>query len=297
MNIFKKVLLTIGFCSLPLLAISCKEKEDEFIESIRTETVITTPVDSKYVQPDELFFTYRKEGKKEYLEIEGTNSIREEISIAPKYAGLDTVSYFSWYSDYWVENPNVTTKKIIFPDTMKSIDGYATYQFQNLEEIVLPKDINYIGSFSLSTKSNIKNISLSDNNKYYKVLDNKLYDIKNDRLIKAFNITDDSINISGCKQIGDRAFYSTNLTSIVFGEGIEEISGDSIMHNDNLASITLPSSLKNFVYSYHSMMYPDDYKRYSIFTSNSNLKTIYNYSDIELDLSELGIEVIKMNNK
>jgi hypothetical protein len=297
MNIFKKVLLTIGFCSLSLVTVSCKDKEEEFIESIRTETVITTPVDSKYVQPDELFFTYRKEGKKEYLEIEGTKSIREEISIAPKYAGLDTVSYFSWYSDSWVENPNVTTKKIIFPDTMKSIDGYATYQFQNLEEIVLPKDIKYIGSFSLSTKSNIKNISLSDNNKYYKVLDNKLYDIKNDRLIKAFNITDDSINISGCKQIGDRAFYSTNLTSIVFGEGIEEISGDSIMYNDSLASITLPSSLKNLVNSYHSEMYPDDYKQYNIFTSNSNLKTIYNYSDIELDLSELGIEVIKMNNK
>ncbi|MCR4899167.1 MAG: leucine-rich repeat domain-containing protein [Acholeplasmatales bacterium] len=297
MNIFKKVLLTIGFCSLPLLAISCKEKEDEFIESIRTETVITTPVDSKYVQPDELFFIYCKEGKKEYLEIEGTKSIREEINIAPKYSGLDSVSYFSWYNDSWVVNPNVTTKKIIFPDTMESIDGYATYQFQNLEEIVLPKDIKYIGSMVLITKSNIKNISLSDNNKYYKVLDNKLYDIKNDRLIKAFNITDDSINISGCKQIGDRAFYSTNLTSIVFGEGIEEISGDSIMHNDNLASITLPSSLKNLVNSYHYGMYPDDYKQYSIFTSNSNLKTIYNYSDIELDLSELGIEVIKMNNK
>ena len=297
MNIFKKVLLTIGFCSLSLVTVSCKEKEDEFIESIRTRTVITTPVDSKYVQPDELFFIYRKEGKNKYLEIEGTKSIREEINIAPKYAGLDSVSYFTWYNDDWVTNPNVTTKKIIFPDTIKSIDGYATYQFQNLEEIVLPKDINYIGSMVLSTKSNIKNISLSDNNKYYKVLDNKLYDIENDRLIKAFNITDDSINISGCKQIGDRAFYSTNLTSIVFGEGIEEISGDSIMHNDNLASITLPSSLKKLFNSYHYGMYPDDYKQYSIFTSNSNLKTIYNYSDIELDLSELGIEVIKMNNK
>lgn len=297
MNIFKKVLLTIGFCSLSLVAVSCKDNKEEFIDFKRDVTTITGSVDAKYVQPDELFFIYRKEGNKEYLEIEGTNSIREEINIAPKYAGLDSVSYFTWYSDDWEKIPNTTTKKIIFPDTMKSIDGYATYQFQNLEEIVLPKDISYIGFVSLSTKSNIKNITLSDNNKYYKVSENKLYDIKNDRLIKAFNITDDSINISGCKQIGDRAFYSTNLTSIVFGEGIEEISGDSIIHNDNLASITLPSSLKKLVNSYHYESYPDDYKKYNIFTSNPNLKTVYNYSDIELDLSELGIEVIKMNNR
>ena len=290
MKILKKTLLVLGLCSLSLLAISCNDKNEEFVNSERREITITEHVDSKYVQPEDLAFTYNKTGKKEYLDIVYIGPDREEINIAPEYGGIKVLKYI----DSNAFPPlNYVTKKLILPDTIENIDGYMCNRFLALEELVLPKNLKYIGPYTLRIDT-LKSISISSENGYYKVLDNKLYDVKNNRLIKAFNINDE-ITISGCKQIGDMAFYKTNLKSIKFDEGIEEISGDSISYNDSLESITLPSTLKKFVVSYHYLRYPDDYKSYKIFNDNPNLKVIYNYSDIELDLSDKGIEVIKMN--
>lgn len=290
MNILKKALLALGLCSLSLLTFSCNDKE-EFVNSERREITITEHVDSKYVQPEDLDFIYNKTGNNEYLEVCYIGPNREEINIASEYGGIKVLSYI----DFNAYPPlNNVTKKLILPDTIEMIDGYVCNRFSAVEEIVLPKNLKYIGPYTLRINT-LKSISISSENGYYKVLDNKLYDVKNNRLIKAFNINDDEITISGCKQIGDMAFYRTNLKSIKFDEGIEEISGDSISYNDSLESITLPSTLKKFVNSYHYRRIPDDYRTYDIFNNNSNLKTIYNYSNVELDLSDKGIEVIKMN--
>lgn len=291
MKILKKTLLVLVLCSLSLLAISCNDKKEIYENSERKEITITEHVDSKYVQPEDLSFMYNKTGNNEYLDIVYIGPNRQEINIAPEYGGIKVLGY----TDANAYPPsNYVTKKLILPDTIETIDGYMCNRFLALEELVLPKNLKYIGPYTLRINT-LKSISISSENGYYKVLDNKLYDVKNNRLIKAFNINDDEITISGCKQIGDMAFYKTNLKSIIFDEKIEEISGDSISYNDSLESITLPSTLKKFVASYHYLRYPDDYKSYGIFNNNPNLKVIYNYSDIELDLSDKGIEVIKMN--
>ncbi len=290
MKILKKALLALGLCSLSLLTFSCNDKE-EFVNSERRQITITEHVDSKYVQPEDLDFIYNKTGNNEYLEVCYIGPNREEINIASEYGGIKVLSYIDLNAYPPLNN---VTKKLILPDTIEMIDGYVCNRFSAVEEIVLPKNLKYIGPYTLRINT-LKSISISSENGYYKVLDNKLYDVKNNRLIKAFNINDDEFTISGCKQIGDMAFYRTNLKSIKFDEGIEEISGDSISYNDSLESITLPSTLKKFVVSYQYRRIPDDYKTYDIFNNNSNLKTIYNYSNVELDLSDKGIEVIKMN--
>jgi len=288
MKILKKTLLVLVLCSLSLLAISCNDKKDI---SERREMTITEHVDSKYVQPEDLYFIYNKTGNNEYLEVCYIGPNREEINIAPEYGGIKVLDYIDANA---YPPSNYVTKKLILPDTIENIDGYMCNRFLALEELVLPKNLKYIGPYTLRIGT-IKSISISIENGYYKVLNNKLIDIKNNRLIKAFNINDDEITISGCKQIGDMAFYKTNLKSIKFDEGIEEISGDSISYNDSLESITLPSTLKKLVVSFNHERIPDDYRTYAIFNNNSNLKTIYNYSNVELDLSDKGIEVIKMN--
>ena len=290
MKILKKALLALSLCSLSLLTFSCNDKEDELVKSERREITITEHVDSKYVQPEDLDFTYNKTGNNEYLEVCYIGPNCEEINIASEYGGIKVLGYIDLNAYPPLNN---VTKKLILPDTIEMIDGYMCNRFLALEELVLPKNLKYIGPYTLRIGT-IKSISISSENEYYKVLNNKLIDIKNNRLIKAFNINDE-ITISGCKQIGDMAFYKTNLKSIIFDEEIEEISGDSISYNDSLESITLPSTLKKFVVSYHSRRIPDDYRTYTIFNNNSNLKTIYNYSNVELDLSDKGIEVIKMN--
>ncbi len=293
MRFLKRFIACFTLLASTTAFVSCDDNNNKYIIK---DIEITEPVDSKYVQPNELDFVYNKTNDGEYLRIKTIRSMKEEINIASKYGGYEVRDFSPGHFalDGEPVDEITATKRIILPDTVRKINGYTFWIYRNLEEIVLPKELNEIIHFI--TSPTLKKIEISSENKKYKVENNKFIDKENNRLIKAFNLESDSITISGFKEIGDNAFYRTDLTEIIFDEGVEEISGSSIRYNDKLTSITLPSTFKGFVedydfgfgYSINALI------NYDIFDTNDNLKTIYNYSDVELDLSKRGIEVIKM---
>ncbi len=289
MKKLKRILACLSLLALTTAFVSCGDNNKVTIKDIE----ITEAVDSKYVQPNELDFIYNKTNDGEYLDIKRIKSTKEEINIASQYGGYEVRNF---QPDYYVVDGepfiNTTTKKIILPDTIEKINGSILFTYSNLEEIVLPKKLNKIIHFL--TSPSLKKIEISSDNEYFKVENNKLIDKENNRLLKVFNLENDSITIDGFKEIGDNAICKTDLTEIIFSDGVEEISGTSIRGNQKLTSITLPSTFKGFVPSYDNSWETALYSNYAIFSTNENLKTIYNYSNVELDLSSRGIEVINM---
>ena len=292
MQKLKRIIACLSLLALTTAFVSCS-----YVKVIVKDIEITEAVDSKYVQPNDLDLVYVKinDSNEEYLRIRRIKATKEEINIAPKYGDYEVREFsLDFYDLNGKPFENTTTKKIILPDTIKKMDAIMIDNYRNLEEIVLPKGLTEMINFRSSPT--LKKIEISSENKKFKVENNKLFDVENNRLIKAFNLESDSITINGFKEISEFAITETNLSEIVFEEGVEEISGSSIRYNDKLTSITLPSTFKGFVedYDFGFGYNINALINYDIFDTNDNLKTIYNYSNVELDLSRYEIEVIKM---
>ena len=93
------------------------------------------------------------------------------------------------------------------------------------------------------------------------------------------------------------------MTSIIFDEGVEIIDNFAIVDNNYLKSITLPSTFKGFntnvIYGVglpFNVIAPNIKEAVSYIKEyNPNLETIYSYADIDVDLSDIGIEYIKLS--
>lgn len=161
-------------------------------------------------------------------------------------------------------------QEIIIPDTVTSIGQFAFWDCSSVSNIVIPDSVTelksgaFMGCDSLSTVNIGKNVSLIDDyafgyisgieqfvveeeNEYYTAIDGVLYSKDETKLIKyttgssntEYVIPDGTLEIETC------AFCEAfNLESIVFPEGIKEITGSIFysMEGLNLKSITLPST-------------------------------------------------------
>lgn len=161
-------------------------------------------------------------------------------------------------------------QEIIIPDTVTSIGQFAFWDCSSVRNIVIPDSVTelksgtFMGCDSLSTVNIGKNVSLIDDyafgyisgieqfvveeeNEYYTAIDGILYSKDEKKLIKyttgssntEYVIPDGTLEIETC------AFCEAfNLESIVFPEGIKEITGSIFysMEGLNLKSITLPST-------------------------------------------------------
>ena len=310
-----KLILSLLASALMLLALaSCVDDIRGENVALNAEIGITDPVDSQYLQPEYLSFGYYKISGDEYLRVylDLPKINQEVINIAPQYGGYD-VRYLT--TNVFDKN-NTTTKKIIFPDTMMGIDGYVLSNFQALEEVVFSKSVSYISPL-VFYHSNVKKVTIDKENEYYEVKNDALYQKKDNYFIHYLNNDDlKQYSVYQATDVLDYAFSNTSLESIVFGEGLERISSYAIDKNDKLTSITLPSTFKGFGYSYvysganafydsenGIQIYSDDPRFEVLFNRrvfesikkyNPNLKKIYSHTDLLCDLSDLGVEYIKL---
>lgn len=292
---------------------SCGDDKDDFVDIAHMDIKITKPVDSQYTQPERFHFTYNKYDKDEWLEICYKSSENDEvINISPQYGGYEV----RYYSTFAFDQYNNTAKKMIFPDTIKSIDGYVFSNFQNLEEVVISKSIDYISPL-VFCHSTVKKITIDEKNKSYEVKNDALYQKESGCFVYYLNNSDLSqYNVCQASDILDNAFFDTNLTSIVFEEGVKRISSHALDENTKLTSITLPSTFIEFVESYafgvsYAFKDPEtgewitkDDPRFKDFImqeiisdikkNNPNLNTIYSHINIDYDFSKNGIEFIKI---
>ncbi len=316
----KKILLTIMASMVFVFGLSsCDDK----IPVAHTTIEITEPVDSKYTQPQKMIFEYNRYDDEEWIGVKyNYNETDEVVNISPQYGGYNVRYYYNniFFTEAQEERGfikrNTTTKKMIFPDSMEKIRNYAFLPFKNLEEIVIPKSIYYIDPIAFY-KSSIKTITIDEESEFYEVKNDALYQKKEGHFVHYLNNPDLSqYSVYQATDVLDYAFQNTNLTSIVFGEGVKRISGYALDDNANLTSITLPSTFEGFVESYsyattlaikdpetEEYIYKDDPRFNDLIAKriiriikgdNPNLKTIYSHANIDYDFTEFGIEYIKL---
>ena len=286
-----------------IILTSCK-KDDGTI--IIKDIEITDSVESIYTQPENLNFKLyiTKGGREKFLMVSYNYIVHnndEIVNIAPEYGGY-IVKYYDSGRAGW--HKNNTVKKLILPDTVTSITG-TIRDFSALEEIYIPKNVIYIDlDMFMDSNGSVKKITVSEENKNFKIKNNALYDEKNG--IFYYYLKDDNLTqykVYQAKVIASDSFAKTNLTSIIFDEGVEIIDNFAIVDNNYLKSITLPSTFKGFntnvIYGVglpFNVIAPDIKDAVSYIKEyNPNLETIYSYADIDVDLSDIGIEYIKLS--
>ena len=192
----------------------------------------------------------------------------EEINEQVKSLKIDEgVTYIGNYA-FWKLSD---VKEIIIPETVTSIGEFAFWDCSSATVIKIPDSVNelksgtFMGCDSLATINIGKNVSIIDDyafgyisgieqfvvdeeNEYYTAIDGVLYNKDETKLIKYTTGSTDTEYIipDGTLEIERCAFCEAfNLESIVFPEGITEITGSIFysMEGLSLKSITLPSTI------------------------------------------------------
>jgi hypothetical protein len=127
----------------------------------------------------------------------------------------------------------------IHPNT-KIIASYAFYQCDSLKDVVIPKDVNYIGEGAFYRCDSITNITVELGNSRYSAPNNTaLIDKITGTLICGFKNT---IIPKGVVHIGDYAFGESKITSITIPDGVITI-GKSAFYKTSLESIKIPDTV------------------------------------------------------
>ena len=159
---------------------------------------------------------------------------------------------------------------IIIPNTINSIGTEAFKGCQNLKEITLPDSLNSIGQEAFSWCENLNSIDISIQNNCFSSLDGVLYDKDKTAIIRYPQNKSDSkftlpntvleimpaafsysynlkeINLSkNLKIIGDSAFYSCGLSSIIIPDSVEQIGENTFRNCNSLKSVKLSKDLKS----------------------------------------------------
>ena len=151
-------------------------------------------------------FGYSGEELPEILEIPDNIGGEPVVSIGEEFL------YGSW-------DENV--KKIIIPDTVKSISDYTFSDLPNLESVEIPASVESIGSYSFKKCLKLTEFIVAEDNPCFCSENGILYNKDKTILIGAPAVAEAEIPSS-----------------------VTEICGSAFRYNENLTSITIPSSVK-----------------------------------------------------
>lgn len=135
--------------------------------------------------------------------------------------------------------------KVMLSQSLEVIGGCAFAKCCNLKTIIIPQKVESIqqGVFAMS---GVKNV-VSESEKI-KVINDCLIDTKTQTLLH-FLSDEDSVQIpNGIRIIGAYAFYTSNVKSVVFPEGVVEISNEVFSpFSHKLNEMTFPSTLDRII--------------------------------------------------
>ncbi|MBB5219573.1 hypothetical protein HNP77_001955 [Treponema rectale] len=114
---------------------------------------------------------------------------------------------------------------VVLPAGIKTISKNAFYQCWRLERVVIPSELESIGEFAFLECRLLKNIEIPDS----------------------------------VKVIEQGAFKETGLTSFNLPASLETFSGSALNYMDNLESVSISSSAKNFIVK-NNAVYSEDEK-------------------------------------
>ena len=185
----------------------------------------------------QIIFIEILEQKKRLEEMQLTNPDYYEQTILP-----DDFSY-----------PEI--KRIVIPDSIEYVQSSVLLQCTNLESLHIGARVNNIdGSIYYNGERgrNFSRITVSPENQYYTEKGNCLIRIKDKVLLCGF--ADSVIPDDGSVEIiGTVAFFNKpGLKSVVVPEGVVRIMNGAFLDNEELVSVSLPSTIKTLFGSFGS---------------------------------------------
>lgn len=137
-------------------------------------------------------------------------------------------------------------ESVEIPSNVISIGAYAFSESLYLTDITIPSSVTSIGASSFGYYSNLKSITVDDNNLCYKSIEGNLYTKDGKELIRyCSGKTDNSFEIpSDVISIGEKAFYGcSRLTNITIPDSVTSIGNSAFLGCKGLTSINIPSSV------------------------------------------------------
>ena len=133
------------------------------------------------------------------------------------------------------------------PNGIKFIKGGA-FSEKNVEKVIIPDTVMYIGDNPFAGCISIKEI-ISNSNRF-KVRNNILYDVKEERLIGCWDYEASHMYIkSGTKSIGKNAFFGLGFQYIDIPDSIEDVDETSFYWCSNLCNNAIPSHQYKRIYN------------------------------------------------
>ena len=135
---------------------------------------------------------------------------------------------------------------ILIPEGVTRIGKYAFWNCCSLTNISIPDSVISIGEGFLFLCDQVNSISISNDNKYYKLLNGDLYSADGKTLIKCLNqeSRDKFIIPYGVKRVGERAFSDcVSLTSITIPDSVTSIGSGAFYGCGSLTSINIPDGV------------------------------------------------------
>ena len=135
--------------------------------------------------------------------------------------------------------------KVSLPDTLKVLNNF--WNCENLNSITIPKNVEKMYDLNFDRCINLKEIKVSEENKYYSDIDGVLFDKKQTRIIiypegkqnTEYNLPDSVTEIS------DNAFYRcTQLKKINISGSVVKIGYCAFGYCSNLKELNIPKSVE-----------------------------------------------------
>ncbi|MGI6725709.1 MAG: leucine-rich repeat protein [Christensenellales bacterium] len=141
------------------------------------------------------------------------------------------------YSGPW----NQVIEEVYLPEGLEIIAGSGVNYLENIKTLHLPLSLKKIIGDSLGI---VKDIQVDNEHPVFVCIERALYN-KVTKTLVHYRGTKTSFSVQpGILEIGDAAFFGTQIEEIILPEGLESIGYMSFSVMKNLQRINLPSSLK-----------------------------------------------------
>jgi len=184
---------------------------------------------------------------------------------SPYYSSIDGVLYNKDMTSLVFYPSGKSNTEYTIPSTVLSVNGNSIYG-SRIEKIVIPKNIVSIASSAFEYCLALTEISVADDNSFYSDINGILFDKTNDALLcYPSGRTESSYSIPlQTRNIGDSAFYQSNLDNIVIHKNIVSI-GEQAFYNCELKNITFEEGVS----SIHKWAFGNCYSLENITLPNS----------------------------
>ena len=180
--------------------------------------------------PASISFNVNEEGV--LTSVEGISEINNEVVIPSRVNDIDVIEIGDK-----VFADNLFIKKLVIPESVKSLGNKMCYGAKNLEEVVLPNNITVIPDYAFENCSSLTNISQTALKEFIAPESLKeiwLYAFKDAKELR-------NVELKNVTEIGDMVFENCEkLESIVIPETLEEIGASVFGGCSSLQDIDLP---------------------------------------------------------